>query len=54
LVANLLVAIKRLLETVNDPAGDREKVAAAVAFLASPAAAYITGTTLNADGGFNA
>jgi NAD(P)-dependent dehydrogenase (short-subunit alcohol dehydrogenase family) len=29
-------------------------VAAAVAFLASPAAAYITGTSLNVDGGFAA
>ena len=34
--------------------GKPEEVAAAVAFLASPAAAYITGTTLNVDGGFNA
>jgi 3-oxoacyl-[acyl-carrier protein] reductase len=34
--------------------GKPEEVAAAVAFLASPAAAYITGTTLNVDGGFAA
>jgi 3-oxoacyl-[acyl-carrier protein] reductase len=34
--------------------GKPEEVAVAVAFLASPAAAYITGTTLNVDGGFNA
>jgi 3-oxoacyl-[acyl-carrier protein] reductase len=34
--------------------GKPEEVAAAVAFLASPAAAYITGTTLSVDGGFNA
>ena len=34
--------------------GKPEEVAAAVAFLASPAAGYITGTTLNVDGGFNA
>jgi 3-oxoacyl-[acyl-carrier protein] reductase len=34
--------------------GKPEEVAAAVAFLASPAAAYITGTTLNVDGGFSA
>jgi len=34
--------------------GKPEEVAAAVAFLASPAAGYITGTTLNVDGGFSA
>jgi len=34
--------------------GKPEEVAAAVAFLPSPAAAYITGTTLNVDGGFAA
>ena len=34
--------------------GKPEEVATAVAFLASPAAAYITGATLNVDGGFNA
>ena len=34
--------------------GKPEEVAAAVAFLASPDAAYITGTTLTVDGGFNA
>jgi 3-oxoacyl-[acyl-carrier protein] reductase len=34
--------------------GKAEEVAAAVAFLASPEAGYITGTTLTVDGGFNA
>jgi 3-oxoacyl-[acyl-carrier protein] reductase len=34
--------------------GTPEEVAAAVAFLASPDAAFITGATLNVDGGFSA
>ena len=34
--------------------GRPEEVAVAVAFLASPAATYITGTTLTVDGGYNA
>ena len=40
--------------TVLGRYGKPEEVAAAVAFLASPAAAYITGATLNVDGGFSA
>ncbi|HZP09765.1 3-oxoacyl-ACP reductase family protein [Methyloceanibacter sp.] len=40
--------------TVLGRYGKPEEVAAAVAFLASPAAAYITGATLNVDGGFAA
>lgn len=42
------------LKTALGRYGKPEEVAALVTFLASPAASYITGTTLNVDGGYNA
>jgi 3-oxoacyl-[acyl-carrier protein] reductase len=38
-------------QTPLERLGDPEEVAAAVVYLASPAAAYITGETLNINGG---
>jgi 3-oxoacyl-[acyl-carrier protein] reductase len=34
--------------------GRPEEIASAVVFLAGPSASYITGATLNVDGGYNA
>jgi 3-oxoacyl-[acyl-carrier protein] reductase len=42
------------LQTALGRYGRPEEVAAAVAFLAGPDAGYITGATLNVDGGWNA
>ena len=51
-----MVRVEELLRTGTALGryGKPEEVAAAVAFLASPAAGYITGTSLNVDGGFAA
>lgn len=45
---------RSIAETVAGRFGTPEEVAAAVAFLASPEAAYITGTSLVVDGGWSA
>lgn len=47
-------AVKLKAATSLGRYGKPEEVADAVAFLVSPAASYITGTTLNVDGGINA
>jgi len=51
---NTEFAVPQKAATALGRYGRPEEVAAAIAFLASPEASYITGTTLDVDGGFNA
>jgi 3-oxoacyl-[acyl-carrier protein] reductase len=52
--ANSNMAPALIGQTALGRYGRAEEVASAVAFLAGPEATYITGATLNVDGGFNA
>lgn len=55
LSADSLDSLAPLIERLCLPRfGTVDEVAAAVAFLAGPDAAYITGATLDVDGGYNA
>jgi NAD(P)-dependent dehydrogenase (short-subunit alcohol dehydrogenase family) len=55
LIAPSMAKLGPLIERLCLPRfGTVDEVAAAVAFLAGPDAAYITGTTLDVDGGYNA
>jgi 3-oxoacyl-[acyl-carrier protein] reductase len=47
-------AVRQKAATALDRFGQPEEIAAAVGFLAGPDATYITGATLNVDGGWNA
>ena len=46
--------MKQIGQSVSGVRGDVSNLAATIAFLASPRASYITGTTLDVDGGYSA